>query len=166
MEAFDRAWAVVLRFVEAVCGALVLLIGAIVMYEIVARWAFNAPTTWVQECAVYLLIALAFFGLAPTDRAGEHIQIDVLTKRLSGRVRTRLQVLTAGAVAIFASIAVWGGWEMVAQSLKFGRRSLTLLAVPVWIPQLALPLGMTLLVIAMVWRVWRLLTRSEESELR
>lgn len=166
MRAVGRAWALVLRFSEAICAALVLLIGAMVIYEIIARAAFDAPTIWVQECSVYLLVALAFFGLAATERAGEHIRIDLLTKRFNHRIRTGLEVVICIAVAVFASIAVWGGWQMVAQSFKFSRRSLTLLAVPAWIPQLVLPIGMTLLAIAMVWRVWHLLTRSEESGLR
>ena len=132
----------------ALCAALILALCAVVLYEIAARYLFDAPTIWAQEISVYLLLACAFFGFAPTMYAGEHIRIDLLVKRL-GRARSALELATCLA------IAAWGGYETVLQSLRFGRRSLTLLAVPVWIPQLVVPVGMLLLCAAALVRAWQ-----------
>lgn len=164
MPVFARAWTRIIRSAEFLCIACILAIAAIVMYEVVARFAFDAPTVWVQECAVYLLIALAFLGLAPAQQQGEHIRIDVLLRKLPPRVRFALEVFTCLAIALFAGVATWGGSQMVQQSLRFGRRSLTLLAVPVWIPQLLLPIGMGLLAIGALWTAWRLWRRTGEAD--
>lgn len=155
MPVFAKAWTRIIRTAEFLCIVCILAIAAIVMYEVVVRFAFDAPTVWVQECAVYLLIALAFLGLAPTQQKGEHIRIDVLLKKLPPRVHLALEIFTCLAIALFAGVATWGGLQMVQQSLRFGRRSLTLLAIPVWIPQLLLPIGMGLLTIGALWTAWR-----------
>ena len=139
----------------ALCAALILALCAIVLYEIAARYLFGAPTIWAQEISVYLLLACAFFGFAPTMHAGEHIRIDLLVKRLGANARSALELATCLAVAAFAAVAAWGGYETVLQSLRYGRRSLTLLAVPVWIPQLVVPLGMLLLCAAALLRAWQ-----------
>lgn len=139
----------------ALCAALILALCAVVLYEIAARYLFDAPTIWAQEISVYLLLACAFFGFAPTMHAGEHIRIDLLVKRFGARARSALELLTGLAIAAFAAIAAWGGYETVLQSLRFGRRSLTLLSIPVWIPQLVVPGGMLLLLAAALLRAWQ-----------
>jgi TRAP-type C4-dicarboxylate transport system permease small subunit len=139
----------------ALCAAALLAIGAIVAYEVAARYLFNAPTLWSQEISVYLLLLCAFLGFAPTMHAGEHIRIDLLSRRFGARARSALEVATCLAIAAFAAIAAWGGYETVRQSLRYGRRSLTLLAAPLWIPQLVVPLGMLLLLAVVLLRAWQ-----------
>jgi TRAP-type C4-dicarboxylate transport system permease small subunit len=156
-DVVNRAWLALLTISEGLCAALTLAMGAIIVYEVVARSVFNTPTIWVQEVAVYMLLAHAFIGLAATSHADEHIRVDLLTRKLNARVRQVLEILVCTAVAGFACIALWGGWEMASQSLEYGRRSLTLLAVPQWLPQLLLPIGMGLLVLATLARIASLL---------
>lgn len=139
----------------SVCATLILAICAIVAYEIVARFGFDAPTIWSQEISVYLLLACAFLGFAPTMHAGEHIRIDLLVKRLPWAARHALELAVSLAIAAFAAIVAWGGYQALVHSFSFGRRSLTLLAVPVWIPQLVVPLGMLLVVLVALLRAWR-----------
>jgi TRAP-type C4-dicarboxylate transport system permease small subunit len=150
----------------ALCAAALLAIGAIVAYEVAARYLFNAPTLWSQEISVYLLLACAFLGFAPTMHAGEHIRIDLLSRRFGPRVRSALELATCLAIAAFAAIAAWGGYETVRQSLRYGRRSLTLLAVPLWIPQLVVPLGMLLLLAVVLLRAWQAARELREASRR
>jgi C4-dicarboxylate transporter DctQ subunit len=154
MNALAKAWSALLHGAEFLCAACILAIAAIVMYEVVARSIFDAPTIWVQEVAVYLLLAVGFLGLAPAQAAGEHIRIDVLTRRFAGSLRRRLEIVICLAIAAFSGIAVWGGVDMVQQSLRFGRKSVTLLAVPVWIPQLLVPIGWSALMITALLGAW------------
>jgi TRAP-type C4-dicarboxylate transport system permease small subunit len=140
---------------ESLCAACILAIAVIVMYEVVVRTVFNAPTTWGQEVAVYLLLAAAFLGFAPTLAAGQHIRIDILSSRFGPRTQAVLECMFNLAIAAFAALVVWGGSEMLLQSFRFGRKSLTLLEVPVWIPQLLIPVGGCLLLISALHGAWR-----------
>jgi TRAP-type C4-dicarboxylate transport system permease small subunit len=146
-----------------VCSLAIVGMGITVTYEIIARYLFNAPTTWAQEISIFFLLALALLGLAPTLAADEHIRIDLLTHKLPRPVQRWLQIATLAAIAVYAAIAAVGGFEIVRQSLRFGRKSLTLLEVPVWIPQTLLPIGMALLALTAVVGIAALLSEPKAN---
>ena len=146
-----------------VCSLAIVGMGITVTYEIIARYLFNAPTTWAQEISIFFLLALALLGLAPTLAADEHIRIDLLTRKLPRPVQRWLQIATLAAIAVYAAIAAVGGFEIVRQSLRFGRKSLTLLEVPVWIPQTLLPVGMALLALTAVIGIAALLSEQKAN---
>ena len=155
MKKFSRLWDALLALSVSLCASLILAIGVVVTYEIVARWVFGAPTIWTQEIAGYLLVACAFFGFAPTMHAGEHIRIDLLSKRFRKGTRSAVELLACICIVTYAGVVAWGGYEMVAQSFKYGRKSMTLLEVPVWIPQLVVPIGVAMLLIVALVRAWQ-----------
>ncbi len=159
MRLIGRLWSALPATAVSLCAALILAIATIASYEVIARWVFDAPTIWSQEVAGYLLIACTFLGLAPTMHAGEHIRIDVLSKRIPPTAQAVLELLTSACIAAFSGVMAWGGYEMVMQSLKYGRRSLTLLAVPAWIPQLVVPVGGVVLLLVAVHRAWQIARR-------
>jgi TRAP-type C4-dicarboxylate transport system permease small subunit len=144
MHRLARAWQVVAGLCESLCGLALVAIAAITLYEIVSRALFDSPTLWAQDVSVFLLIGLAFIGLLPTDRAGRHIRIDVWYKRLSLPAQHALERLAYLATAAFAALAAWTGGEIVLQSVRYGRRTLSLFSVPLWIPQSALVVGFAL----------------------
>jgi TRAP-type C4-dicarboxylate transport system permease small subunit len=156
MEWLSKTWGGMLVLSVSLCSAMILAIAAIATYEVIARWVFDAPTIWAQEIAVYLLLACAFFGFAPTMHAGEHIRIDLLVRRLKPGARLAVELLAFICIGLYAGVAAWGGCEMAAQSFEYGRKSLTLLSVPVWIPQLVVPIGMTMLLMVALVRSWQL----------
>lgn len=143
------------------CALCVVGMGAAVAYEIVARAVFAEPTIWAQEISIYLLIAIAFLGLGPTLASDEHVRIDLFTRRLGNRANRALRATAMAAIAAYAAISAHGGVEMVRHSMRFGRRSLTLLSVPVWIPQLLIPIGMALLCVVALASFWMLLKGEE-----
>jgi TRAP-type mannitol/chloroaromatic compound transport system permease small subunit len=59
-------------------------------WEVVSRYALNAPTIWAYEIGYLLTGAHFLLGLAYTLRQGEHIRIDVLSAHLSPRTRRRI----------------------------------------------------------------------------
>jgi TRAP-type C4-dicarboxylate transport system permease small subunit len=161
MAAPGRLGRTVSKLCETVCGLCLLAIAGATLYEIVSRYVFDSPTLWAQDISVYLMIWCAFLGLLPTDRAGQHIRIDVWYKRLPERSQAVLMRVSYACIAIFAAVATWKGAEIAAQSLRLGRRSLSLFSVPMWIPQAALVVGMGLFTIECVWRMFRPPARQE-----
>ncbi len=147
-------WVAVNRLCELCCGACMVLIAAFTLYEIACRYVFDSPTQWSQDFSIYLMIWCAFLGLMPTDMAGQHIRIDVWYKRLSVRSQILLELFVYVSMAVFAAIATWAASGMVAQSLRLGRRSLSLISVPMWIPQSALVIGLGLFCLECIRRAF------------
>ena len=71
-------------------GWLIVPITVAVMYEVVARFAFNAPTRWSYEAGYMLYGAQFMLAAAYTLQKGGHIRTDVLYERWS--VTTRATV--------------------------------------------------------------------------
>jgi TRAP-type C4-dicarboxylate transport system permease small subunit len=139
------AVAAVTKGAEALSIVLLIAITALVLYEVGARFLFNAPTIWSQDLSIYLFLWFAFLGLGPTERAGHHIRIDLLHTKLPGGTRRVVEALTYLGVTAFALVAAYYGAEAAMQSLRFGRRALSLFSVPLWIPQLSLAVGMLIM---------------------
>ncbi len=133
---------------------LLALMTAVVTYEIVMRYVFGRPTLWAHDVSVYALLWFAFLGLAPAERGGHHIRVDLFYRRLPPAARRWTGLGMHLLLAAFAALATWSGAEMVAQSVRFGRSSLSLLAVPMWVPQLSLPVGMALLTVEFLRQAW------------
>ena len=75
-------------------GFTILAVTAAVLYEVVARTVFGAPTNWGNETTIYLS-AMAYLlagGYALLYR--RHVRIDVLYEALSPRTRARLDAFT------------------------------------------------------------------------
>lgn len=139
-----RAWTAVALVCEAACGLCLLLIAAATLFEVVSRYVFDSPTIWAQDTSIYLMIWCAFLGLLPTDRAGQHIRIDVWYKRLPLRAQSLLERAGYGGILAFTLIAAWSGGRVLLQSIRLNRHSVSLFSVPMWIPQSALVVGMAL----------------------
>jgi TRAP-type C4-dicarboxylate transport system permease small subunit len=100
-------------------------------------------TQVADEFSRYMLVGLAFLGLAYTQRKKRHIQITIITSRLSQRTQDIIQIGVLIVGFLFASWLVWITWEKYALvMLAADRRSLTTVATPLWIPATMVPVGL------------------------
>ena len=139
----------------------------LIAYSVVMRYFLNLPVTWVDELVGYLLVASVMLAAADALRHGEHIAVDILTERLGGRGRRLVTLAGLVAVALAAALLTVEGWDMVAFSRMVGLLSNGKLAVPMWLPQLAVPVGAALLgAAAVVAFLLALTTSSPAASLR
>jgi TRAP-type C4-dicarboxylate transport system permease small subunit len=127
----------------AIC---IFAIAVIICYEIVSRFLFNAPTTWVLEISVYLSISAGFLGAAYTLQHNAHFSITIITQRLPKRGRRILRLVTTSMALIYCLVFAWKGYQMVVSSHKLGLTSESFLETPLWIPELVVPIGAILLI--------------------
>ncbi len=91
---------------------------AITLYEVVARYLFNAPTSWAQELTV-LLCSVAFaVGGAYVQARDEHIAVTVVTERLPGPARGAARLLAGACGLVFLLGVVAGGWRDAWEALS------------------------------------------------
>lgn len=140
----------------AALGVLVVL--AVTGYSVFKRYVLGTPVTWTDELSGYLVVAIVMLGAAETLRRGDHISVDLLSGRLKGNGRRLASVwgLTA-AILVMLAILV-SGITAVRFSYDFGVYSDGYLAVPMWIPQLALIFGAVLVIAVAVARLLSILT--------
>ena len=139
-----------IRLAEGVAVLVLLGMTAIVCYEVISRFVFNAPTTWVTEISTYMFVALVFLGLSVAQRAGAHIQVEILVTHLSATRRNQLEIIGLWVGLVFVAVT---GWQMTRFNISewiYDTRDWGLLATPQWIPELPVTLGYMLFTAAVL----------------
>lgn len=62
------------------------------VYEVIARYGFNAPTVWAYDMTYMLCGTLFMMGVAFTIRHNAHVRVDVFYHMLSPRKKSVLEV--------------------------------------------------------------------------
>jgi TRAP-type C4-dicarboxylate transport system permease small subunit len=97
-------------------GGLFLVAVAISFYEIVMRYAFNAPTIWVHETVIALVAVCYAFGGAFALARDSHIRIGLIRAVAGPRVRKILNVVNAAMALVFAAALGWAAYLMTRKA--------------------------------------------------
>lgn len=89
----------------------------VIVYEILARHAFNAPTIWSFELQFMLYASMFMLGAAYTLLYGEHIRTDILYNRWPVRWQGIVDA-TLYLLFYFPGLAffLWAGWDFAYRS--------------------------------------------------
>jgi len=104
----------------------------------------------ISEIAAYLLVGATFLSLAYTFVHHAHIRVTLVISRLPAAVRVWIE---SACLAVALALALMLGWELIAlirESLDYGDVSSGLIAIPLWIPQTVLGIGVALLCLALI----------------
>ncbi|MEM8755864.1 MAG: TRAP transporter small permease, partial [Pseudomonadota bacterium] len=87
------------------------------VYEVVARYGFGAPTFWAHEIAG-LLGAVAFLmGGAYCMTEGAHMRVTALTDRMPPTARRLADILGLACGALYLGALSYSGWLITQRSL-------------------------------------------------
>ena len=138
------------------CGLLAALflvaIGILVLTSIITR-LLGLTVPGLANYAGYSMAASSFLALAYTLRKGGHIRVSILLQHLGGWRRRAAELWCLGAGFALAAWFAWYSVKMVRVSLQINDISPGPDATPLWIPQIAMALGTTVLAIALLDRL-------------
>ena len=100
---------IVYKITCAVCVTLILLMTAEVLVHVFFRYALNMPLSWGEELARLMMVWAGLLGIGIALRDGDHIAIEVLTSKLSGRALAWCNLMSRIMIFIFIGIEfIWG----------------------------------------------------------
>ena len=143
MNYYDK----LVKYSGYLASALFITIGFIVSYEVIMRYLFNSPTIWVNEVSRFLQIWATYLALTYSFHKKDFIRITVIYDRLNENGKKLLDFISFVFIIIFSSFVVYYGWLIAYDSLKVGRTSSTILDVPSFLTELAIPLCFAFLVL-------------------
>jgi C4-dicarboxylate transporter, DctQ subunit len=144
---------IVTRIEQWVAGLSLGLATLFVIVAVVMRYFFQYAPPHFEELTRYLIIWSVFVGASHLLHRNGHITIDVLIITLPVRARLVLQTFAYGLGVVFCVLIAYYGLQMVLQSYELGARSISSLRAPMWIPQLAVPLGAALMLLRFVEKI-------------
>lgn len=149
-------WLVIDRISDlsgAFIGWVMLGVAFVNCYEILMRKLFNAPTDWVQDTSIYVMIWFAFVTAGYAWRKEKHIRVDLVTDKLAPAARKALALVTNLFTLFYAVLLVVQGWNMASLSLASGQVTPNVLQVPVWIIQSGIVLGSAVLALQIIRQI-------------
>ena len=102
---------------------LILLVLSLV-YEVFARYAFNAPTVWSSDATYFLCSIAIIFAMAYTWQTGGHVSVDMILVKLPVKVQALLNVFFMVTMFFLCwFLIVWVMVPEVIQSWRILERS-------------------------------------------
>ena len=95
------------------------LMSILVVYQVVTRYVFNAPSAYSEALSQYLFVWMIMFGSAYVYGSQEHLTIDLLKDKFSPGLNLVVEIITN--VCLFAFIlliCVIGGWRYTLSQVK------------------------------------------------
>ena len=142
-----------------------LLAVALTFYEVVLRYFFNAPTTWVHEVSIFFTAAAFILGGSYTLQRRDHIRISLVFDAMPPRVRRVLGVINATITVYFLLALGYGAAIQAERALKVMERTGTAsdLPIPVTLKSL-LALGVLLMALQAAVQLVRAIRRRASAD--
>ncbi|WP_299665665.1 TRAP transporter small permease [uncultured Ruegeria sp.] len=153
----ERAVRLVTLAGAAIASLLVLIVFAMVAYSVFMRYVLGTPVTFSDELNGFIVVAMVALGAGEVLLRGEHFGVDLLTERAGPRVQWLVDIWGMIGVILVASAVLYSAVLMVQFSYDFGVYSEGYLGVQMWIPQGFLLIGMIILILAAIARIFTLL---------
>lgn len=145
-RACERGVAAVNRWFLTAAALLVLLMVALILFDVISRSFFNAPTVWAFDIVRFALLYATFLGLAPALEKGSHVVVDMFDSLLPKSVRSAVPFVASGLTLVFGAVLLWHIARLASEAFADGRIAQATIAVPemwVWLPA---PIGSALFV--------------------
>jgi len=125
----------------------IFVITGVVFGEVIARYAFNAPTVWGMETSELLF---GFFVLLAGGYCllhAHHVKIDIVYRRWSNRMRAIVDCVTYGLMIFFCGVFIWYGFKIAWGATLMQQTTGTIWNPPLWPYKLVFTVGFVLLLL-------------------
>lgn len=140
----------------------------VMIYEVIARYFFNAPTTWGMELAVLLFGPYFLLGGPYLLHLKGHVALDVVRQRLSPMWQRRMDLVNYPMIVIFCAILLYFSVPSAWSSWEYKETSFSAWNPPVWPIKAFVPLALALMMMQAIIEFLRVVyepnvARSEEG---
>lgn len=135
------------RFLYWVSAVIVLVLTAFVVLDVILA-QFKLPTYLSNEIGPFLMAAIVFFAVPIVTYDETHIRADFFDAFFPLKMRAMLRVFfTDPLFIVYAGVLLVVACQMTWNGYITGERTQNLLRTPLWIPQLAMILGLLALLL-------------------
>jgi C4-dicarboxylate transporter, DctQ subunit len=136
-----------------VAAFLVVAMALFMSFDVLMRYGFGRATAIADDITAYMLVAITFLGAGSAQLANKHINVETVVGLLAPRHRRMLHLVGMLVVLGYVVFVAWQAFPYVATSRRLLYLSSGLVRFPLWIPQAFIPIGLCVLVLAIVVNV-------------
>lgn len=145
----------IIKYSGYLASACFITIGFIISYEVISRYIFNAPTVWVNEISTFLQIWATYLAMTYSFHHKDFIRITVIYDRVSDKTKKILDFLSLSVMIFFSSFVVYYGWLIAHDSFVVGRTSSTILDLPSFLTEYAIPICFGMLLVRLIIEIFQ-----------
>ncbi|TYC53711.1 TRAP transporter small permease [Rhodobacterales bacterium] len=126
-------------------AAIIFAVVPILLFEVVARYAFHAPTVWAMEAST-LIFGPHFMLAGPyLLHLKGHVAVDIFSEKLTGKLKIASEIFTYIIIAVFGAVFAWVSWPLAVSAWSMGETSFSAWNPSVWWLKFVVPLAFVLL---------------------
>jgi C4-dicarboxylate transporter DctQ subunit len=103
---------------EYIAGFFLSICVLVTIVNVVLRYVFGVSFSWSIELATFSAIWSAYFGASAGIREGTHLGIDILVRKLTGKFRLFIIVLSKGIVAAFTFLIAYSAIDLITFNIE------------------------------------------------
>jgi len=107
LNKFDNFIKAINKYFSIIAGLLILIMSVAVFIDVIKRYFFNNPSTWILDFAALSLVFVVFLSFAPALESGSHVSVDLFKEKASGKVQKILEFIVFGLTLLFGLIFLW-----------------------------------------------------------
>ena len=149
------------RAIFLACTTLMAVVVPVMLYEVVARYVFNAPTVWAMELAVLLFGPYFLLGGPYLLHLRGHVSLDLVRQRLDARWNRIFDLLNFPVIIAFCLILLawsippaWSAWS-------YRETSFSAWNPPIWPFKAMVPVSLALMLLQSLAELLRVIWRDE-----
>lgn len=119
----------------------------VMLYEVVARYVFNAPTVWGMELAVLLFGPYFLLGGPYLLHLKGHVALDLVRQRLDARWQRRLDLVNYPVIVVFCAILLHASAPSAWSAWAYRETSFSAWNPPIWPIKATVPLALALMLL-------------------
>lgn len=140
-EAYHPAPTLLERGCMVLCEIAIGVMAFVVILEIITRNLFGFSYEMSEELGGYIIVGITFLSLPVCQVYRSYHHVQFIQSRLSPRLRAMSHLLFDLLSLAFCGVLIWQLTRFELQSWRSGDVAPTLLATPLWIPRLLMPIG-------------------------
>ena len=86
--------------------------------DVVGRYLFNHPLTGTVDLTELFMGLIVFFGIGHTTMRQNHIAVDLLTSRLTGRLATAFELFAQAVAGALGGLICWQLWIIAGEMME------------------------------------------------
>ncbi|MCV0440192.1 MAG: TRAP transporter small permease [Hydrogenophaga sp.] len=150
------------RLLGVVAAALLLVSIFVVCHMVFVRAVLGESSIWQTEFVTYALVASAFIGAPYILLTRGHVAVDVLPLVLRPAARRWLHLVGSLIGVTFCGFFLYAAVPWWHESWATGLTTASIWRARLWIPYLAVPVGLGLLCLQYLAEIWMVWTQRED----
>lgn len=153
LRLFDENIPKVLRVLAFIGGLSVIIMIISMTREVIGRYFFNAPTSWVVEICEHLMVVFTFLAGPYLLVLNAHVKVDIFYQNFTGRTKVIIDLIIDCLSIVYFGVLSWQSFLYSGRLLANWTTSSGGLGLPLFPIQVTVTIGTFLICLECVRRI-------------